>query len=871
MNHLSKSLEITAKKKLLLIFVDTTNCLSETHIIHSFAANFDKLFCPVCMKFPRFLFIIIFSFLSLAVSSTYAQSGLLPSNLSNGKVSQLSDSQVRDLIQKADEQGISDQQIEAQAIARGLSRSEALKLRNRIKKMRAEMRTGNGKMSAQGDSLQQIGQDSLILAQRDSFALSEEERKIYGYRLFNSQNLTFEPSLNIPTPANYQLGPDDELVIEIWGASEASYRVPVTRDGSIQIPNLGPIYVNGLTIEEAGRRIKSRLVSIYQGLESPANTYASVSLGEVRSIKVNLVGEVRRPGTYTISSLASVFNALYLSGGPTLNGSFRKIQVRRSNEIVATLDIYDFVLNGADKNNILLRDQDVILVGTFDRRVETMGEVKRPGYYEVLEGEPLSKVINYSGGFTDKAYTHRIKVTRKTGREMKIKDVREDEINKFTLQNGDVIAVDSILDRYENRVEILGAVFRAGEYELTEGLTVGELVARAEGVQEDAFLDRAIIIRKQPDLSEEVLSVNLRGIMNGNLPDVLLKREDVIKVLSVFELREDYTVEINGEVQVNGSFPYRSNMTLEDLIAIAGGFKESASRSRIEIARRIKNVQSTEETFQTAEIFHFRVGDDLALRLSDAQFTLQPFDQVYIRKSPAYEEQDAAAVKGEVNFPGEYVIKNKDERISDLVTRAGGLTPYAYKDGAKLIRLNPSFLEVIEEREILYGDSTSLRQLQLSKGARKEARTETIGIDLRKILQEPKSKFDLILQRGDTLRIPKELQTVKLNGEVLYPVSVRYDDNRGFRSYISQAGGFTQTADRKRSYVVYANGAVDRTNKIIFFNDYPKIQPGAEIVIPTKPPKQALSPQAWIAIGTGLATITSAIVGIIISINNINN
>ncbi len=849
--------------------MDTTYRLPESRIIHSFAANFSKLFRSAYMMVFRLFLILPFILLSLFVSPAYAQSDLLQRDLSNVKVSQISDDQLKQLIRRADEQGMNDQQIEAQAMARGLPRTEATRLRSRISMLRMEMQTEKQQGTAsKPDTLQQKTQaDSLRLQRGQLEELTEEEKKVFGFKLFNSQSLTFEPSMNIPTPENYQVGPGDELVIEIWGASEASYRLPVSRDGNIQISNLGPVYVNGLTIEEAEKKIISRLTRIYAGLESPANTYASVSLGEVRSIKVNLVGEVRRPGTYTLSSLATVFNALYLSGGPTLNGTFRKVEVRRNNEIVATLDVYDFVLNGNHKDNIRLHDQDVIWVGTYDRRVETIGEVKRPGYFEVLEGEPLSKVIEYSGGFTAKAYTHRIKVTRKTGRQMQIKDVNEEHLNEFTLQNGDVVVVDSILDRYDNRVEILGAVFRTGEYELTEGLTVGELVARAEGVQEDAFLDRALIFRKQADLSDEVLSVNLRGVLSGEMADVPLRREDVVRVLSVFDLKEEYTVDIKGEVQINGEYQYRDNMTLEDLIAMAGGFKESASRSRIEVARRIKNVQSTEEAFQTAEIFQFKVGDDLALRLSDAQFTLQPFDQVYVRKSPAYEKQDAASVKGEVNFPGEYVIKNKDERISDLVTRAGGLTQYAYVEGAKLIRLNPAFLEQMEERELLGRDSLTFNQLQARTGRSSkrsvEPETETIGIDLQTILENPKSEFDLILQAGDTLRIPKELQTVKLSGEVLYPVSARFDENRGFSNYISKAGGFTQEADKKRSYIIYANGAVDRTRSFLFFKDYPKVKPGAEIIIPTKPNRQRLSPQAWIAIASGVSALTLSIITIV--------
>ncbi len=831
----------------------------------------------------RVLLIFIFSSL-LGTHTIVAQSNnsLLQQNLSNVQADQITDDQLKQYIIRANEEGYTDEQIESMAIVRGMPRVEASKLRSRLTMLRMEMQTGGKRSSSlENDSLNGQLTDSLGQTQRsfDEKEFTEEEKKIFGYTLFNNDELTFEPSLSIATPGDYQLGPGDELVVDIWGASEANYPLQVSRDGTVQIRNLGPIYVSGLTIDEASKKIINRLTKIYVGLKSyegnPPNTFASVSLGDIRSIKVTLVGEVRRPGTYTLTSLATVFNALYLSGGPTVNGSFRNILVRRNNKIISKLDVYDFLMNGDQGENIRLQDQDVIWVGPFQKRVETMGQVKRPGYYEVLDNETVANAIKFSGGYTDQAYTHRLKVTRKTSREKRIEDVGEKQINEFTLKNGDVIEIDSILDRYINRVEILGAVFRSGTYELTDSLTIGSLIEKAEGLTEDAFLDRALIFRKQPNLTTEAVAVNLQKVLNGTNPDVMLKREDVVRVLSIFDLKEEYHVRIKGEVQTTGEFPYIENMTLEDVITLAGGFKESASRSRIEVARRIKDNNGTVESFKTAEIHQFSVNETLALSPEDSKFVLQPFDQIYIRKSPAYEKQGAASIKGEINFPGEYVIKNKDERISDLIERAGGLTPYAYTEGAKLVRLNPDFLERIIEQEGVSSDSSySLLQQSYSVPQinnnprvrlrkRVEPETETIGIDLKRILQNPKSKYDITLQPGDTLKIPKELQTVKISGELLYPVSARYENSNNFLDYISQAGGFTKEADKKRSYIVYANGSVDRTKRILFFNNYPKVKPGAEIIVPLQPERPGLSPQAWIAIGTGLASIGFSVVSAI--------
>ena len=839
------------------------------------------------------------------------QMNLSQRNLSNVRVDQLSDAQINQYVERADAQNISDQQIESQAIMRGMPRTEVSKLMSRIRRIRQSGGGGSRSESTRQTSRGMGMANSDEYTQRDSSldTISEEEKKIFGFNLFNNEELTFEPSQNLATPKNYQVGPGDELSVNIWGASQQNYVLDVSRSGTVTISNLAPIYVNGLTIDEAERKIIDRLTGIYAGLrgtrERPANTYADVSLGQVRSIKVNVVGEVRRPGTYTVSSLASAFNLLYLSGGPSSIGSFRNIEIERDGEVVALLDVYDYLVGGAQNSYIPLQDQDIIRVVPYTARIELVGEVKRPGYFEIKDQESLAEAIRFGGGFTDQAYTHRLKLTRKTSRAKRILDVPEEEIRDLIPQNGDVVTVDSILNRFENRVEVLGAVFRPGEYALTKNLTVGQLLQKAEGLREDAFTSRALLYRRGEDLSLNVLPVDLRGILTERKRDIPLQREDVLRVYSVFDLEEEYSVEIDGEVQSPDEFPYMQGMTLEDLIAMAGGLKESASRARVEVARRVKGedqeAAQDDQSFQTAETFLFQVDRDLTLG-EEANFELLPFDKVYVRRSPGYEEQRLVYVRGEVQYPGTYVIQNKSERISDIVERAGGLTPYAYKEGARLIRLNPAFYEERLLRQEIARDSLrALRSLQyqtpanpgsqqrtnqnpqryqesyvyedegqfvedevivIPKYKMKESETQGIGIKLDDILAKPRSKFDLRLVDGDTLDIPRELETVKMTGELLYPISSRYDRNKSFKKYIADAGGFSKDADRRKAYIVYANGSADRTRSFLFFKNYPEVRPGAEIVIPEKPPRTGLSVQQLAVVSSALATLSLVVIRI---------
>jgi len=839
-------------------------------------------------------------------------SNLLERDLSKVRASQISDAQLRQFIDAAEERNLSDQQIESTAVLRGMPRSEVSKLMSRVRSLRLQSDTGGQTQTSTQGGLNQ--QDSLSVGTQNQTGnnfLTAEERKVFGMEMFNNQNISFEPNLQIATPEDYQLGPGDELVVNIWGASSQNYALEVSRDGTVTVDNLGPVYVNGLSIEEATERIINRLTEIYAGLRSYGerrpNTYAEVSLGRVRSIKVNIVGEVRKPGTYTLPSLASAFNALYLSGGPTFIGSFRNVEVVRNRQVVATLDIYDYLVRGASANTIRLQDQDIIRVVPYDVRIELQGEVKRPGYYEMKQQEPMAEAVRFSGGFTDKAYTHRMEVVRKTDRAKRLEDLSGDALDAFMPQNGDLVRVDSILDRFENRVEILGAVFRTGAYALDSSMTLRDLIRKAEGLREDAFTSRALISRKGDDLMSEVISVNLRNVLTDREPDIPLQRDDVVRVFSIFDLEEEYSVQIKGEVQAPGKFQYMRGMRLEDVIAMAGGLKESASLARVEVARRVTMGEienqldpvSSQNT-QMANVYQFKVDEDLALNSKTAAFEIMPFDQVFVRKSPEYEVQQSVYVDGEVMYPGEYVITNKNERISDLLERSGGPTSFSYLEGAKLVRINPAYeLELREKQQEIRQsllaerlknaneqvsgnasngsmnpntlESDTIAILAMAASRVRAQQTEDIGIDLEEIIQNPDSKFDLIMQPGDTLHIPKELQTVKMRGALLYPASARFDNSKGFRRYVAEAGGFTKQADKNRAYVIYANGSVDKTESFLFFKNYPKVKPGAQIVVPVKPDRERVSPQAWVAIGTGLASLALTIVTVLDRVERLNN
>ncbi len=829
------------------------------------------------LRFVRVLFIVGLSFFSLIANAQNAS--LAQTDMSQIKVDMLSDEQVASFVKKAEESGMSEQQLVSAAMQRGMPSTEVDKLRKRIEKLkkdkgsksdntkfrdRTRMNTtsdenaaGNRDQLFEGKTEQEI-EDSIEMAQ----ANEEEnlfgtigkkkykktvrpEDKVFGLAIFKNKKLSFEPSLNIATPQNYVLGADDEVVIDIWGASQETYQEKISPEGNININGIGPIHLNGLTIEAASVKLRRELSNIYAGLRT-GNTSIKISLGSVRSIKVNILGDVTNPGTYTLPSLATVFNALYSAGGPSLNGTLRSVRLVRANKTIADLDFYDYLLKGEQKDNMCLQDQDVIFISPYSNRVEVKGEAKRPFLYDVKDSESLKDLVNFAGGFTGKAYSQRMKVIRKNGRENKVLDVATTNADTFKLVNGDEIAIDSVLNRFENRVEIKGAVYRAGVFSVDNGVTLKQLIDKADGLRGDAFKNRATIYRTKDDLTMEAIPVDLAGIITSTASDITLMREDIVWIPSIFDIKEEYSIKIDGEVRYPGSYPFVDNSNVEDVILRCGGLMESASFARLEVARRVKNIMAESASDKIAEIFQFPISADLKLSPEASKFVLLPFDQIFIRRAPGYENQTMIKVQGEVAFPGNYIISSKTEKISDIIKRAGGLTSYAYPKGSRIVRKLPidkrsrdEAIKVFKKQSKQDDDAkTSKDSVQIDIPLNDET---TIGIELNKILANPGSPYDLLLQKGDSIIIPRELQTVRINGGVLFPITVRYDKSYRLRSYVSRAGGFSTEARVGKSYVLYANGSVKRTHKLLFIKFFPRIDPGAEIIVPQKPVKKGFS------------------------------
>lgn len=852
----------------------------------------------------KIVFIILFQ---LCAAVGYSQSLM---DIQNVKVDNLSDAQIEQLVKRAESSGLNEQQLEAMALERGMPMSEVSKLRQRINSLKSggskSNNQGTSAASGKASSLRMIeGQTEEIdpfdsLRRSDPYYdLTPVQKKIFGYKLFHNKKVNFNPSLNIPTPPNYTLGAGDQLLIDVYGASQQSYDLTINPDGKILIPNVGSVQVGGSSVAAASSRIKSALTQIYSGL-SVGNTFVEIRLGNIKTVNVSLVGELNRPGTYALPSFASPINALFAAGGPNENGSFRHVQVYRDSRLLKEIDIYEFISKGELSSTLTLRDNDVIIVPPVRNRVEIIGPVRREGLFEVKPGETLVDLFQFAGGFGSDAYKERVTISRKTGRELKVEDVDQGNYSAFVPQDGDVLRVGMIQNRFENRVQVSGAVQRPGTFALAEGMGLKDLIQRAEGLREDAFLNRATLYRTKADFSMEIVGVDVQAIVNGQIPDIQLRKEDLLLVPSVYDLKEEYYLKISGEVNRPGTFPYGERITVADLVLKAGGFKESATSSRIEIARRIKDDTSG----KLAEIIIVDIDKELRLLGDNANLELNPFDHVMVRRSPGFQRAQLVNVEGEAMYPGEFAIAHANERISDLLKRAGGLTPYAYPKGATLIRRNEFFenktddeiklenleqirelinkdsidwtaservlmgsidkklLEkvVLEERNKLVSDirKESLMTLAESDETIKDLKikdVELIGLDLPGILANPYGPLDLILKEGDVLSIPKELQTVRMRGEVLFPTTARYDLTNRFGSYISKSGGFTDNARKSRSYVVYANGDVKRTNKFLLFNVYPKIEPGSEIIIPSKPEREGMSAQSWIGIATSLATI----------------
>lgn len=814
------------------------------------------------------VFALIFVLCCGATLKLSAQTTL--QNISSVNVDNLTDQDINKILGQAQNAGLSDSELLQQAQNRGMSNDQLQKLQTRIKTIRSKTTTlGNTGNDTTGFGKRKFNYktDNSDTASYQKDIFENLKPKIFGSDLFNAKNSTFEPNLQIATPVNYILGPNDQLNVNVYGNSLVNWKLDVSPEGNINIPGIGIVNVGGKSIENATSLIKAKLAA--NNYAVGRGTSVQVTLGNIRSIKVIMVGQLKKPGTYTLPSLATVFNALSAAGGPNDNGSYRNIYVIRNNKVIRNLDVYDFLTKGDQSNNISLRDQDIIRVPTYTTRVEMDGQIKIPALFEVLPGETLADVIKFAGGFTDSAYTARIKVSQISDQQRKLTDVVEADYSNYIPLRGDKYFVQTILNRYENRVRIYGAVFRPGDYELNKGLTLAQLIQKAAGLKEDAFTPLGTIMRLKPDNTTELISFNVKDAVDGRT-NILLQREDIVNIASIFDLRNKYQVTINGSIRIPGIFAYAENMTVEDLILKAGGFEAGASPKRIEVARRISNADLTSKSTKIAEVFNVDV--DGQLKLEGANFILQPFDIVSVYNLPGYEKQRTVKVEGEVLYPGNYTIQTKNEKISSLIERAGGLTASADVSGGSLKRDNIAILGIDKSKV----DSTTIEQERKDKLDRLnknfkdstnnqniQPRNNYVGIDLQKILANPGSKIDLLLEDGDVLRIPKQQQVVRVNGEVLYPSAIVYDQSKSFKGYVLNAGGFSANALKKGAYVVYPNGTVKGTRKILFFNSHPTVKPGSEIFVPVKPKSVGNTIATILGFTTGLASLGAIILGII--------
>jgi protein involved in polysaccharide export with SLBB domain len=781
------------------------------------------------------------------LSDVYSQS-VSPRDV---KVETVSDSQIRRLMNEIERRGLSEQEAISFATAYGLTPTQIDQFRRRIQTIDDDKEE---KKKTEFDSFSDDGSDKYF-SQKARIDTTKEDKQVFGFHLFNSKNLSFEPSVNFAVSPNYVVGSGDEIVIDVYGASQQQFVLKVDKNGNIIIPNVGPLSVGGLELSAAETRIFNKLTLIYRDLISAQpRTFLNIHLGQVKAINVSVIGEVFAPGTYTLPGTATAFNALYLSGGPNFNGSFRTIRIIREGKEVTVLDVYDFLINGNTTVNAPLRDGDVILVPTYQKRVRIGGEFIRTGIFESKEGETIDELVKYAGGFNEFAYRSRIELHRNNGREYVFADLFQEDFNNAFVQSGDSLYAGRILDRFTNRVFIEGAVFRPGMYELTEGLTLRQLIERADGVREDAFLERGLILRLNKDLSLSNVSFNVSDIIS-NLNDIELQREDAIMITPLDSMRENRIVNIHGEINNPGMFDYRDRMTLGDIIVIAGGFRESASESYIEVTRRLSHDEASVYGAKNANLYQFTVPRSLSMNRKDSEFELKAFDQIYVRRAPGYTEEALVIIAGEVLYAGQYGLSKRNERLSEIIARTGGLTPDAYASGAMLTRRIELTPKARRLRESLKESSDGIEFSELG--------FEVVGVDLSKAIQNPGSRDDVILRDGDELVVPRKLFTVNIDGEVLNPITMPYIEGRGFRYYINQGGGFALRAKRNKAYVIYPNGSAAATRNFLFFSSYPEIKPGSQIIVPQKPERERMPATAWVAIGSGVSSLALTVVSIV--------
>lgn len=787
---------------------------------------------------------------------------------------QMSDDQVIQYVKEANKSGKSQKQITTELLRRGVTKEQV----SRIQQKYSESNTVSNKSNEMPSQLRQrtlvddgggqrrttdyseVGMLDETVGGRvdnraDNTATTDNASQIFGHDVFTNRNLTFEPSINLATPVDYRLGPGDEVIIDVWGASENTIRQSISPEGTIQVSGLGPVQLSGMTVKDANAYLQREFSKIYSGISgSEPTSQIKLTLGDIRTIQINIMGEVAVPGTYTLSSFSSVFHALYRAGGVNKIGSLRSIKVVRNGKTIADLDVYDYLMKGKMKDDIRLQEGDVIIVNPYESLVRIAGKVKRPMFYEMKPTETVATILNYAGGFTGDAYKKAVRIIRKSGREHQVYNVDEMDYSVFRLDDGDSISVDAVLKRFENRVEIRGAVYRSGLYELSGTVnTVKQLIKKAEGLRGDAFLNRALLDRENEDLSHEVIAVDLGGLLKGTVADIPLQKNDILYIPSIHDLKEEETISIHGEVANPGTFLFSKNMTIEDLLVQSGGLLEAAATTKVDITRRIKDPKSTSFSSVLGKTYSFDFKDGLVVG-GEGDFHLEPFDEVYVRKSPAYRKQQNVVVAGEVLFGGNYALVKKNERLSDLISKAGGITPDAYVKGARLIR------KMTEEEQRRQADAVRMARMGEGKDSISVEKlnisdTYTVGINLEKAISNPGSDFDLVLREGDVLFIPEYINTVKISGAVMYPNTVLYKRGESLRYYINQAGGYGNLAKKKKAYVVYMNGTVSRLKS----RDKKAIEPGCEIIVPSKEEKKRMSTAEILGMGSTTASIAAMI------------
>ena len=795
---------------------------------------------------------VLLLFVILQSGTLLAQDLFKGSDLSTLKVDYLSDSDIAKIKTQLQTNNTTIEQVEPMALAKGMSATEFAKLKVRL---------GSTSTSTDVPKMDSIEENKEELTRKQDKIVNKKVKDtpnalVFGSELFDNPTLNFEPNLKLATPMNYILGPGDELQISVYGVQEFNASIPVTVEGKVNIQYVGQIMVSGMTIEAATQKIRGAMSNVYSTVRS-GQSQVGVSLTRIRTIKVTLIG-AKQPGNYSISSLATVYNALFLGGGPGKNGSYRNIELLRNNKVYKYVDIYQFLVNGDQSANVGLKDNDVIRIAAYKQRVTVEGQVKRPGIFEMKTGETFNDLLSFASGFNEFAYTASVNVLQKTSKEFKVKDIKLAEYGNYKPLAGDVFRVSKILNRFENRIKIEGAVFRPDIYSFYEGMRISDLIALADGLKEDAYANRATIVRLKSDLTTEAVNVNLVKVLEGDTEaDITLRKEDIVTVYSILDFVEEYKLTIDGEIKKPGVYDYQDNLTLNDLLVQAGGLTGSASK-RVEVARMIKSDEIDDSNPNRVQLFNLEITPENNEQIKN--FSLEPFDVINIRRMAVYEKPEMVTISGAVNYTGKYVLANKKEKIYDVIQRAGGLTSVANLDGVKIKRpIQAKQIEELENVNLNLGKKDSIQD-KLTKKLKEDLKYATIPVDWREIVKDPTDKTNVTLFPGDEIEVSVYNESVKVTGNVLLTSEIPYYKGKGFNYYLGAVGGTDAKGWKKKAYIIYPNGKAAVSNTFFFIRSYPKVLPGSQIVVPEKPETRKMSTGEWVSIGSVITSIALLVV-----------